>query len=90
MEAEPEPPHQHTWVEVTHQENYPYQDIVGWQAICNGCKEDITGDPWGHCNEQMLEGNMDCGGYTKYPVYGYVDNWVTVSDGYVCACGATK
>lgn len=47
-------------------------------------------DPWGHINENLLAGNDSCGSYAEWPVYGKVDNWVTVSDGYKCACGATK
>ena len=89
-ETETKPVHQHTWLEVTHQENHPYDDIVGWKYVCNGCKADITSDPWGHLNENALAGNMACTGYSQKPVYGQVDNWITVSDGYKCACGATK
>ena len=32
-------------------------------SICNGCGKDITNDPWGHIEEQMLQGNTSCGGY---------------------------
>lgn len=32
-------------------------------SICNGCGKDITNDPWGHIEEQMLQGNISCGGY---------------------------
>lgn len=32
-------------------------------SVCNGCGKDITSDPWGHIEEQMLAGNLACGGY---------------------------
>lgn len=32
-------------------------------CICNGCGADITSDPWGHLESQMLDGNMACSGY---------------------------
>ena len=35
--------------------------------ICNGCGLDLTEDPWTHIREQMLAGNVACGGYhTEY------------------------
>lgn len=33
------------------------------RSICNGCGLDITGNPAAHIKEQMLAGNLDCGGY---------------------------
>ena len=33
------------------------------RAICNGCGLDITNNPTAHIKEQMLAGNLKCGGY---------------------------
>lgn len=33
------------------------------RSICNGCGADITGNTTAHMKEQMLAGNMACGGY---------------------------
>lgn len=43
--------------------------VYGTQVYdaCNGCGIDITSDPWGHIEAQLLAGNMKCGGYhTEY------------------------
>lgn len=33
------------------------------RSICNGCGQDITGNTTAHMKDQMLAGNMACGGY---------------------------
>lgn len=43
-------------------ETVPVYETVA-RAICNGCDADITDDPGSHMKEQMLAGNMACGGY---------------------------
>ncbi len=78
----------------THSYTIPIQE---WQdkykqeerSICNGCGADITGDPWTHIENQMLAGNMACGGYHS--------EWIKVPDGqelvtvgWKCSCGATQ
>lgn len=32
-------------------------------AICNGCGADITSDPWGHIESQVLLENFNCSGF---------------------------
>ena len=63
--------------DVVHVEEGHWEDVVvtpAWTenipvyeerelSICNGCGKDITNDPWGHIEEQMLQGNTSCGGY---------------------------
>ncbi len=44
-------------------EEVPVYDTVA-RDICNGCKQDITGFVWDHIEEQMLAGNISCGGFT--------------------------
>lgn len=71
-------------------------------SVCNGCGLDITGDPWGHIKDQMLSGNMSCGGYhsewiqkqtgtntytVNHPEQGHYESVVT---GYQCSCGAVQ
>lgn len=72
---EPEPEPQPVW----HEPVYEQQKVVdqaAWdetvsepvyenveRCICNGCGADITSDPWGHLESQMLAGNMACSGY---------------------------
>lgn len=72
---EPEPEPQPVW----HEPVYEQQKVVDQAAwdetvsepiyenielcICNGCGADITSDPWGHLESQMLAGNMACSGY---------------------------
>lgn len=33
------------------------------RSICNGCGKDITGNTTAHMKEQILQGNLACGGY---------------------------
>lgn len=90
--AQPDPPAEQQVH--THSYTIPIQE---WQdkykqeerSICNGCGADITGDPWTHIENQMLAGNMACGGYHS--------EWVNVPDGqelvtvgWQCSCGATS
>lgn len=90
--AQPDPPAEQPVH--THSYTIPLQE---WQdkykqeerSICNGCGADITGDPWTHIENQMLAGNMACGGYHS--------EWVNVPDGqelvtigWQCSCGATQ
>lgn len=63
--------------DVYHQEEGHYENVCvkdAWtesvpvyeqreRSICNGCGKDITGHPWDHIEEQMLQGNLACGGY---------------------------
>lgn len=46
--------------------------------ICNGCGKDITDNPTAHMREQMLQGNLACGGYhTEYKQVQTGSNTVT-------------
>lgn len=46
--------------------------------ICNGCGKDITDNPTAHMREQMLQGNLACGGYhTEYTQVQTGSNTVT-------------
>lgn len=63
--------------DIYHQEEGHYENVCvkdAWtesvpvyeqreSSICNGCGKDITGHPWDHIEEQMLQGNLACGGY---------------------------
>ena len=63
--------------DVYHQEEGHYENVCvkdAWtesvpvytqqaRDICNGCGKDITNNPWDHIEEQMLQGNLACGGY---------------------------
>lgn len=79
-----------------------YQTVE--RCICNGCGADITDDPWGHIENQMLAGNTSCGGYhsevkkvqtgtdtytVNHPEQGHYEE-TQVLAGYRCSCGATK
>ena len=72
---EPEPEPQPVWHEPVYEQQWVV-DQAAWDetvsepiyenvelCICNGCGADITGDPWGHLESQMLAGNMACSGY---------------------------
>lgn len=67
--------------QVKHDEVGHWEDVVVKEAwtesvpvyeeqardICNGCGKDITADPWGHIENEVLAGNTACGGYhTEY------------------------
>jgi len=46
--------------------------------VCNGCGKDITDNPTAHMREQMLQGNLACGGYhTEYTQVQTGSNTVT-------------
>ena len=72
---EPEPEPQPVWHEPVYEQQWVV-DQAAWDetvsepiyenvelCICNGCGADITSDPWGHLENQMLAGNMACSGY---------------------------
>lgn len=82
-----EPVHTHSYTIPTQewQDKYKQEE----RSICNGCGADITGDPWTHIENQMLAGNMACGGYHS--------EWIKVPDGqelvtvgWKCSCGAAQ
>lgn len=88
---------QAAWTETV---NEPIYETVE-RSICNGCGADITGDPWTHIENQMLAGNMSCGGYhsewiqvqtgtntytVTHPEQGHWESYSVVT-GYRCSCG---
>lgn len=93
---EPEPPaHVHSYdipIYGTETVSEPVYDVVE-RSICNGCGADITGNPWGHIENQVLAGNMSCGGYHSdwQQVQVGTDTYtVSVVTGYKCSCGAIQ
>lgn len=88
---------QAAWTETV---NEPICETVE-RSICNGCGLDITGDPWTHIENQMLAGNMSCGGYhsewiqvqtgtntytVTHPEQGHWETYEVLT-GYQCSCG---
>ncbi len=83
-----------------------YEDRGKTEAICDGCGEVITADPWGHCQAEVNAGNTACSNYHEEWISNYV--WVVdipavtqkvwVMDvpgnsevvGYQCICGAHR
>ena len=62
--------HTHNWVPQTttihHDAQYQtiHHDAITEEIyICNNCGANITGDPWGHINDSVLNGDGSCGGY---------------------------
>lgn len=91
---------QAAWTETV---NEPIYEMVE-KSICNGCGLDITGDPWTHIENQMISGNLSCGGYhskwesvqtgtntytVDHPEQGHWESYSVVT-GYRCSCGAIK
>ncbi len=116
-QAESKPAHTHNWQPQYSTESTWVVDQAAWDetvsepvyetaelSVCNGCGADITADPWGHIESQMIAGNTSCGGYhseyvqvqtgtNTYTIHHdevghYEDSQVLT--GYVCSCGATK
>ena len=101
--------HTHNWVAVTetrtvvdqaaYDEQVPITEMVAWEK-CDNCGADITADPGGHNEAEMLAGTGKYGWHTEWKevVTGYqtvhhdaVTHTETVTTGYRCStCGATK
>lgn len=101
--------HTHDWVAVTetrtvvdqpaYDEQVPVTEMVAWEK-CDNCGADITADPGGHNETEMLAGTGKYGWHTEWKevVTGYqtvhhdaVTHTETVITGYRCStCGATK
>lgn len=91
---------QAAWTETVSE---PVYEMVE-KSICNGCGLDITGDPWTHIENQMISGNLSCGGYhsewiqvqtgtntytVDHPEQGHWESEMVIA-GYSCSCGAVQ